>query len=114
MNKISSLLDSIADRLEAKGYIKEAYEIDKVADVLGQISNILGLTTVPNMMLRDAVKTHLITIENVVRDAHTSSGNAVAITKIISALKRCDQLIALSKATTPVVQNAPVVPGVPK
>lgn len=30
--KISSALDSIADRLESRGLIKEAYEIDKIAD----------------------------------------------------------------------------------
>lgn len=30
--KISSMLDSIADRLEKKGLVKEAFEIDKVAD----------------------------------------------------------------------------------
>jgi len=33
-NKISSMLDSIADRLEAKGLLKEAYELDKVADAV--------------------------------------------------------------------------------
>jgi len=32
--KISSMLDDIADRLEAKGLTREAYEIDKVADEL--------------------------------------------------------------------------------
>lgn len=32
MNKISSMLDAMADSLESKGYIKEAYEVDKVAD----------------------------------------------------------------------------------
>lgn len=32
MNKISLMLDSVADRLEAKGFVKEALEIDKVAD----------------------------------------------------------------------------------
>jgi len=30
--KISSMLDAVADRLEAKGLVKEAFEIDKVAD----------------------------------------------------------------------------------
>jgi len=32
LSKISSMLDAVADSLEAKGLIKEAYEIDKVAD----------------------------------------------------------------------------------
>jgi len=32
--KISSMLDAVADSLEAKGLIKEAYEIDKIADEL--------------------------------------------------------------------------------
>lgn len=34
ITKISSMLDDIADRLEKKGLTSEAYEIDKVADVL--------------------------------------------------------------------------------
>jgi len=34
LNKISSMLDAVADSLEYKGLIKEAYEIDKVADIL--------------------------------------------------------------------------------
>lgn len=34
VNKIASMLDAIADSLEAKGFKKEAYEIDKIADVL--------------------------------------------------------------------------------
>ena len=34
LNKISSMLDDLANKLEAKGLIKEAYEIDKVANLL--------------------------------------------------------------------------------
>ena len=34
MDKISSMLDAVADSLEARGLIKEAYEIDKVADAI--------------------------------------------------------------------------------
>ena len=34
LTKISSMLDAVADSLEAKGLIKEAYEIDKVADAI--------------------------------------------------------------------------------
>jgi hypothetical protein len=34
LNRISSILDAVADSLEAKGFIKEAYEIDKIADIL--------------------------------------------------------------------------------
>jgi len=37
LNKISTMLDSIADRLEAKGLIKEAYELDKVADEIQRL-----------------------------------------------------------------------------
>ena len=32
--KISSMLDAVADSLEAKGFIKEAFEVDKVANTL--------------------------------------------------------------------------------
>lgn len=32
LNKISAMLDAIADNLEKKGLVKEAFEIDKVAD----------------------------------------------------------------------------------
>jgi hypothetical protein len=31
-SKISATLDNIANRLEAKGLIKESYELDKIAD----------------------------------------------------------------------------------
>jgi hypothetical protein len=34
MNKISFMLDKVADSLEARGYLKEAYEVDKVADAV--------------------------------------------------------------------------------
>ena len=34
-NKISSMLDKVANSLEAKGFLKEAYELDKIADELG-------------------------------------------------------------------------------
>jgi len=34
LNKISSMLDAVADSLEKKGFIKEAFEIDKIADEL--------------------------------------------------------------------------------
>ena len=37
LSKISSMLDAVADSLEAKGLIKEAYEIDKIADLLEDI-----------------------------------------------------------------------------
>jgi hypothetical protein len=42
LNKISSMLDAVADSLEAKGLIKEAYEIDKVADWLDSRNDFLG------------------------------------------------------------------------
>jgi hypothetical protein len=32
--KISSILDAIADSLEEKGFIKEAHEVDKIADMI--------------------------------------------------------------------------------
>ena len=35
--KISSMLDTIANSLESKGLIKEAYEIDKIADAIDNI-----------------------------------------------------------------------------
>jgi hypothetical protein len=38
LNKISSLLDVVADSLEAKSLIKEAYEIDKVADEVDRLA----------------------------------------------------------------------------
>jgi len=34
LTKISSMLDAVADSLEAQGLIKEAYEIDKIADAI--------------------------------------------------------------------------------
>lgn len=40
--KISSALDSIADHLEARGLVKEAYEVDKIADALEKAAGSLG------------------------------------------------------------------------
>lgn len=40
MNKISSMLDAVADSLEARGLIKEAYELDKVADSLDRVAGL--------------------------------------------------------------------------
>ena len=37
-SKISSMLDAVADFLEAKGLIKEAYEIDKVSDYIEKVA----------------------------------------------------------------------------
>ena len=34
LSKIPSMLDAVADSLEKKGLIKEAYEIDKIADAV--------------------------------------------------------------------------------
>ena len=38
LTKISSALDAIADRLEKKGLVKEAFELDKIADELDNAS----------------------------------------------------------------------------
>jgi len=38
LEKISSMLDAVADSLEKKGLVKEAFEIDKIADMI-DISN---------------------------------------------------------------------------
>ena len=38
LSKISSMLDAIADRLEAKGLVKQAYEVNKVANSLKESS----------------------------------------------------------------------------
>ena len=34
MNKIAAMLDAVADSLENKGLVKEAYEVDKIADAV--------------------------------------------------------------------------------
>ena len=34
MNKISSMLDAVAERLEAQGFMKQALEIDRIADMI--------------------------------------------------------------------------------
>lgn len=39
INKIAEMLDSIADRLEAQGLIKEAYEIDRISVNLEDYKN---------------------------------------------------------------------------
>jgi len=50
--KISSLLDTIADRLEARGLMREALEIDKVAD---EIENYSLQKLLRNTVFRDTV-----------------------------------------------------------
>jgi len=44
LSKISSMLDAVANSLEAKGLIKEAYEIDKIADVIESSQFLPGLS----------------------------------------------------------------------
>ena len=39
LSKISSMLDAVADSLEAKGLIKEAFEVDKVADAVEAVED---------------------------------------------------------------------------
>jgi len=41
-SKISSMLDAVAESLEAKGLVKEAYEIDKIADNIEKVSGLYG------------------------------------------------------------------------
>jgi hypothetical protein len=42
LTKISSALDAIADNLEKKGLVKEAFEIDKVADTVEALYGVPG------------------------------------------------------------------------
>ena len=39
MNKIASLLDSVAESLESKGLLKEAYKVDMVSNTIDLINN---------------------------------------------------------------------------
>ena len=38
MDKISSMLDSVADSLEARGLVKEAYEVDNISDYIEKVA----------------------------------------------------------------------------
>ena len=38
LNKISFMLDDIANKLESKGLVKEAFEIDKIADEMDKVA----------------------------------------------------------------------------
>ena len=40
--KISSMLDKVANNLESKGLLKEAFELDRIADSLGKLGAIAG------------------------------------------------------------------------
>lgn len=42
ITKISSMIDDIADRLEAKGFIKEALELDRISDSIEKVSGQFG------------------------------------------------------------------------
>lgn len=57
-NKISNMLDSIADRLESKGMIKEAFKIDKITDTIETYNPLLTRSITAqkkDMKLRKAV-----------------------------------------------------------
>lgn len=54
--KVSSMLDALADGLEAKGLVKEAYEIDKIADLIE------GQAEVPPAMVAQAIKEAIVIV----------------------------------------------------
>lgn len=56
MRKISTMLDSIAASLEAKGFIKEAYEIDKIADMIDLQDEVLDIISKAIDSWREAYK----------------------------------------------------------
>ena len=99
MKNIPEILDSVADSLEARGLIKEAYELDKVADgiaktadVATQVENMMGINKIPNMNLRNAIKDHLNVLLPVITNTSLSS-NLNMSNKITAYLKRADQMI---------------------
>ena len=55
--KISSLLDIVANKLESKGLLKEAFELDRIADVIDKEANLIdgfkrGMRGVVNIVRR--------------------------------------------------------------
>jgi hypothetical protein len=115
MIKISETLDKVADALEAQGYIKEAYRIDKIADLLSQISGISGLNNIPNMILRDAIKNHIGVIDQLIANARGSTGqkDPNAMNKIVTLLRICDQKVTAILTSPTAPGTPPTTPGVP-
>jgi len=63
ITKISAALDRIADLLEAKGFVKEAYELDKVADILDNDYAQQAEEAVKKLLNRFKIKYHRISSE---------------------------------------------------
>lgn len=90
LTKISSMLDAIADSLENKGLIKEAYEIDKVADEVDKnvdihAQNIIDIVNDNLRTPRNWKPVEVFTainkeIENIIK---LSSGNTDHLTRLL-------------------------------
>jgi hypothetical protein len=126
MNTLTVHLDKIANSLEARGLIKEALEIDRVADsmdkvaaatdVAQQVSNLLGLNRMTSMNLRDVIRNHMNVILDVITKHLPNAGkqDEAVTNNIMSLIKRCDQQInslKTNQATTPAAPASPTAPA---
>jgi len=122
------MLDNVADSLESRGLIKEALEIDRIADsvdkaaaatdVAQQVSNLLGLNRMTSMNLRDVIRNHMNVILDVITKHLPNAGkqDPKVTNDIMTYLKRCDQQInsiPTIQATTPAAPGAPAAPAAP-
>lgn len=125
MSTITVHLDKIADFLESRGLIKEALEIDRVADsmdkvavssVVMQISSLLGLETMTDMNLRNAIRDHMNVLLGVITKNQPNAGkqDPNVANRIKALIIRCDQQInsiPTTQATTPAAPGAPAAPA---
>jgi len=81
--KLSSMLDAIADRLEKKGLTREAFEIDKVADEIEKLPTYQTSNRIENVpwsrwatKIKDLRKHHKIEYEN--SDETDVGGNPIS------------------------------------
>ena len=120
-------LDKIADSLEARGLIKEALEIDRVADsvdkvavssVAQQVSSLLGLEKITDMILKTVITNHMNVILDVITRHLPNAGkqDPKVTTGVVSSLKECDRKInsiPTTQAITPAAPGAPAAPAAP-
>jgi len=128
MNTLTVHLDKIANSLEARGLIKEALEIDRVADsvdkvaavssVAQQVSSLLGLEKITDMILKTVITNHMNVILDVITRHLPNAGkqDPKVTTGVVSSLKECDRKInsiPTTQATTPAAPGAPAAPAAP-
>lgn len=77
VSKISSMLDSISDCLEKRGLIKEAYEIDRAANTIDNLSTIREMEKTASLLGGDDNDFTVEEVESFIRNTYQSNKKIV-------------------------------------